>query len=123
MVIQDSRYILAFPQNRHAADGSVPQGRIVIDKADGIQSQLGVLPQLTKNQLTSASGAVDQCGPSMVSPSLVRIVEHTIGAPNPACKQTEEQQIDHKETHRSLGRMADHHEGIRKGSGCTYGQR
>src|SRR5687768_3203442 len=103
MVIQDSRYILAFPQNRHAADGSVQQCRIIIDKADGIQSQLGVLPQFTKNQLASTSGAVDQCGLSMVSPSLVRIVEHTIGAPNPTCKQTEEQNIDHKETHRSSG--------------------
>src|SRR5688572_1689964 len=121
MVVQNSRYVHGFPKNRNAADRSVPQCRIVIDKADGIKSQLGVLPQLTKNQLTSASGAVDQCGPSMISAPLARIVQHTIGAPNSSCKKTEEQDIDHKETHGSFRRMMDHHEGIRNGSRCTYG--
>ena len=58
----------------------------------------------------------------MHSIPLVRIVEDTIGAPNSACKETEEQCIDDKETHGSVRRMVDHYRGIRNGSRCTYGQ-
>jgi hypothetical protein len=84
------------------------QPGIVIEKANGAESKVRILPQFTQDELPTPSGAVDErCLASGIG-TLLHVVQDTIRTPCSYCQGAEEQRIEQKESERLHWGKAHH---------------